>query len=128
MDKRMPTRLVMDALDAAVATRGGPVPDVIFHSDRGAQYLSGEFMGHCVDLGVRQSVGRTGHCLDNAVAEAFWASLKRELVHRYRFGTRAQARLAIVSWLARYNRTRLHSSLGHIPPIEWEAAYALKVA
>lgn len=128
MSEHMPAPLVVDALDAAVATRGGPVPGVIFHTDRGAQYLSRQFMGHCAELGVRQSVGRTGHCLDNAVAEAFWASLKRELVHRRRFATRAEARRAIVSWMARYNRTRLHSSLGHIPPIEWEATYAAKAA
>lgn len=70
-----------------------------------------------------QSVGRTGVCWDNAVAEAFWSSLKREVVHRYRFATRADARRAIFAWINRYNQHRLHSSLGYLPPIEWEQLY-----
>jgi len=54
------------------------------------------------------------------VAESFWSSLKRGLVHRYRFDDRASARRAIFAWINRYNRQRLHSSLGYIPAIEWE--------
>src|SRR5436190_13691863 len=72
---------------------------------------------------MRQSVGRTGVCWDNSVAEAFWSSLKRELVHRYRFTTRADARRAIFGWMNWYNRTRLHSTLGYHAPIEWEDRY-----
>ena len=74
------------------------------------------------------SVGRTGVCWDNAVAESFWSSLKRELVHRYRFDTRAEARRAIFAWINRYNTRRRHSSLGYIPPIEWETNYRQPVA
>jgi transposase InsO family protein len=59
----------------------------------------------------------------NAVAEAFWSSLKRELVHRHRFCERASARRAIFAWINRYNQLRLHSSLGYVPPIEWENNY-----
>ena len=87
------------------------------------QYLSGEYRQLVVDLGMSQSVGRTGVCWDNSVAEAFWSSLKRELVHRYRFADRASARRAIFAWINRYNRLRLHSSLGYVPPIEWENNY-----
>ena len=70
-----------------------------------------------------QSVGRTGQCWDNSVAESFFSSLKRELVSRYRFEDRSGARRAIFTWINRYNTRRLHSSLGYLPPIEWENTY-----
>jgi putative transposase len=123
MNTHMRTELVTDALDMAVATRGGHSQDVIFHGDRGAQYLSGLYRARLADLGMRQSLGRTGICWDNSVAEAFWSSLKRELVHRHRFATRADARRAIFTWINWYNRTRLHSTLGYLPPIQWEQRY-----
>jgi len=85
--------------------------------------MSGDYRQQIIDLGMVQSVGRTGVCWDNAVAESFWSSLRRELVHRYRFATRADARRAIVAWLHRYNHRRLHSSLGYLPPVEWENQY-----
>ena len=72
---------------------------------------------------MRQSVGRTGDCWDNSVAESFWSSLKRELVHRHRFPDRASARPAIFAWTNRYNSVRPHSSLGYLPPIQWENQY-----
>ncbi len=87
------------------------------------QYLSGDYRQLVADLGMAQSVGRTGVCWDNSVAESFWSSLKRELVHRHRFADRASARRAIFAWINRYNRLRLHSSLGYVPPIEWENNY-----
>ena len=123
MADHMRTELVTDAFDMAVGARGGHVAGVIFHSDRGSQYLSHDYREHLVDLGVRQSVGRTGVCWDNSVAEAAWSSLKRELVSRYRFTTRAQARRAIFAWINRYNTRRRHSSLGYLPPLEWETIY-----
>ena len=95
----------------------------IFHSDRGSQYLSGFYRDLCTSYGIAQSAGRVATCFDNAVAEAFWSSLKRELVHRYRFATRDQAKAAITAWIKRYNAVRLHSSLGYLPPIEWELNY-----
>ena len=88
MDDNMATPLVADALEMAVAQRGH-VRGVIFHSDRGSQYLGGTYRDLCEHHGIRQSAGRVATCFDNAVAESFWASLKRELVHRYRFATRA---------------------------------------
>jgi transposase InsO family protein len=65
-------------------------------------------------------MSRTGSCLDNAVAESFFASLKVELVDRAHYRTRAQARAAIFRWIPWYNRFRLHSTRGYLPPIEWE--------
>jgi transposase InsO family protein len=123
MADHMRTELVTDALTMAAGARGGVTDGIIFHGDRGSQYLSGDYRQQITDLGMVQSVGRTGVCWDNSVAESFWSSLKRELVHRYRFGDRAAARRAIFTWINRYNRQRLHSSLGYIPPVEWEHHY-----
>ncbi|MGH9030081.1 MAG: IS3 family transposase [Acidimicrobiales bacterium] len=122
MDDNMSTPLVADALAMAVELRGG-ARGVTFHSDRGSQYLSGTYRGLCEHHGIRQSAGRVATCFDNSVAEAFWSSLKRELVHRFRFATRAQARAAVEAWIRRYNAVRLHSSLDYVPPIEWELNY-----
>ena len=123
MAAHMRTELVADALEMAVAARGGQTAGIIFHGDRGSQYMSSDYRELIADLDMVQSVGRTGVCWDNAVAESFWSSLKRELVHRYRFATRADARRAIFAWINRYNHNRLHSSLGYLPPVEWEQLY-----
>jgi putative transposase len=113
--------LVCNALDAAVATRGRRrMPDTIFHSDRGAEYTSGACINACQRLGLRRSMGRTGSCLDNAVAESWFASLKVELVDRCHYRTRAEARASIFTWIAWYNRRRLHSTNDYLPPVEWE--------
>jgi transposase InsO family protein len=123
MADHMRTELVADALTMAAGARGGATTRIIFHGDRGSQYLSGGYRQLVADLGMVQSVGRTGVCWDNSVAESFWSSLKRELVHRYRFPDRATARRAIFAWINTYNQLRLHSSLGYVPPIEWEHHY-----
>jgi putative transposase len=118
----MRASLVGDAMEMAIATRGGQAPGVVFHSDRGAQYTSGEFGRLCEALGVRRSMGRSGQCWDNAAAESYFASLKKELVHRYRWLERADARGAIFAWIEGwYNPRRLHSSLGYRTPLEAEA-------
>jgi transposase InsO family protein len=83
-----------------------------------------EFRDFCECVGIEQSVGRIGSSQDNAVAESLWATLKRELVHRYRFASRADARRAIIAWINHYNAVRRHSSLGNVPPIQWELRYA----
>jgi transposase InsO family protein len=124
MASHMRAELVGDALTEAAGTRGGDVTGVVFHSDRGTQYTSAEFAELCASHGVSQSVGRTGVCWDNAPAESFLATLKKELVHRRTFRTRAEARLAIRHWIeAWYNRRRLSSVLGYLSPIEWENHY-----
>jgi putative transposase len=118
--------LVVGALDAAVATRGRrQMADTIFHTDRGSEYTSTACVQACQRLGLRRSMSRTGSCLDNAVAESWFASLKVELVHQAHYRTRAQARAAIFRWIAWYNRFRLHSTRGYLPPIEWEQQHAI---
>ena len=116
----MRARLAVDALEMATAARGGRTAGVVFHSDRAGQYLGREHTTALVRHGLRQSAGRVGNCWDNSVVESFFASLKRELVHRRRFATRDQARREIFAWIGRYNTQRLHSSLDYQTPTEWE--------
>ena len=97
----------------------------IFHTDRGGEYTSGACIAACQRLGLRRSMSRTGSCLDNAVAESWFASLKVELVSRAHYRTRAEARTAIFAWIAWYNRFRLHSARDYLSPIEWEQQHAI---
>ncbi len=87
------------------------------------QYTSNDYLEFCQRHQIRPSVGRTGVCWDNAVAESFWESLKRECIQQRVFATRAEARRAIFRWINWYNTTGLHTSLNSIPPIEWEQQY-----
>jgi len=120
MEGHMRSELVETALEMAVDARGGDVAGMIFHHDRGSQYMGQDFRALCKKHKIAQSVGRIGSSQDNAAAESFWATLKRELVHRCRFATRAEARRAIIIWINHYNALRRHSSIGNISPIEWE--------
>ncbi|WCD91007.1 hypothetical protein KPP03845_107436 [Streptomyces xanthophaeus] len=118
------TSLAADALTNACHQRGPDGP-VVFHSDRGSQYTSHAFARLAANLGIRLSVGRTGVCWDNAVAEAFFASLKNELVTQHRWHTHAAARTAIFEYIEGwYNTRRLHSSLGYQSPAEYETTTA----
>jgi putative transposase len=114
----MRTSLVTDALQMAID--GGHVaPDAIFHSDRGTQYTSTGFDSFTTRNGIRRSLGRTGVCWDNAVAESFFAALKNEMYYRQAFPTRSRARFAVAEYIeVFYNRKRLHSSLGYRTPFE----------
>ena len=125
MADHMRSELVLDALTMAVAARGGDsaVAGVIAHADRGSQYTANDYIDFCQERQMRPSVGQTGVCWDNAVAESFWESLKRECVQDRVFATRAEARRAIFRWINWYNSARLHSTLNHIPPLEWEQQY-----
>jgi len=117
------TELCLDALNAAVGTRGGKrnVSGVIFHSDHGTQYTSDAFGVACEGFGITQSMGTVGDSYDNAMAESFFASFKREVVDGEHFATRAEARAETFAWCVWYNATRLHTSIGKRPPIEYEA-------
>ena len=124
MSARADTDHVINAVQMAVATRGRDRMDgTIFHSDRGSTYTSARYRQTCTRLGLRQSTGRTGSCLDNAVAESFFASLKQELGQR-RFATRADARQAIFTWINYYNHRRLHTACGYRSPVDYERVLA----
>jgi putative transposase len=124
MSDRPDTAQVINAVEMAVAARGRTaMAGTIFHSDRGSTYTSARYQQRCEQLGLRQSVGRTGSCLDNAVAEAWFASLKKELGRKH-FTTRAQARRAIFAWVNYYNFSRLHSACQYRPPAEYEQLLA----
>jgi transposase InsO family protein len=117
------TQLVLDALHAAMRTRGRNHMGgrTIFHSDRGGEFTSKRFRRACKTFGLRQSAGRTGSCLDNAAAESLFASFKVEQVHRDGlYATKADARIAATRWLVRYNHRRRHSSIDYRTPIEHE--------
>jgi transposase InsO family protein len=120
----MRTELVADALTMAVATRGGHVAGVVFHSDRGSVYTSKTFGELCDLHGVVQSMGATGVCWDNSVAESWFGTMKRELAHRRRWATRADARRDLIRWIEGwFNSRRLHSSNNYNSPIDWENLY-----
>ncbi|WP_419925089.1 IS3 family transposase [Candidatus Poriferisocius sp.] len=115
--------LAKAAINTAVATRGGGIAGVIFHSDKGSQYTSEAFAAACRRLGIARSTGRTGNALDNAPAESFFSTLTHELIDRRAWTTRAQARQEITLWVhSWYNQHRLHSAIGMVPPIEYEQA------
>ena len=117
MGSRMQTSLVLDALTMAVWRRR-PKDSVIIHSDQGSQFGSDEFNRWCKDNRLSPSMSRRGNCWDNAVAESFFAALKKELWYRQTApGTRARARLLVADYIeVFYNRQRLHSTLGYQTP------------
>ncbi len=119
----MRTELVSEALTMAMLTRG-PAEGLIFHSDRGCQYTSAEYGELARQNGVVLSIGRKGECWDNAVAESFFATIKRELIYTRSWSTRAGLRREIFDYIEGwYNVRRLHSSLNYCSPAEWEAAH-----
>ena len=118
MEDYMRAELCCEALKMALGRRG-PVPGLIHHSDRGSQYASGKYRKLIGKAHLTQSMSHKGECLDNAPIESFFASLKKELVHRQRFRTRAQAKIAIFEYMeVFYNRQRRHSGIGYQTPVQ----------
>lgn len=121
LDDHMRTSLVAEALSMACHHRRPP-EGVVFHSDRGCQYTSSDFQALAGDLGVTLSLGRKGECWDNAVAESFFATIKRELIDTRPWPTRAGLRVAVFDYIEGwYNTRRLHSTLGYQSPARYEA-------
>jgi transposase InsO family protein len=125
MADHLRTSLVTGALVNAVAARD-PAPGVIFHADRGCQYTSAELASLAADCQIELSHGRTGQCWDNALAESFFGSIKGELLDLQAWPTRAGVRRAVTQYIAWYNGTRLHSSLGYLSPAEYETIHRNK--
>jgi putative transposase len=117
-------QLAYGALAMAVAVRGGQVPGVILHTDQGSEYTAGLFRQACGRLSVRQSMGRPGSALDNAVIESWHSTLEFELRRPEHFATRAQARARVAAWIEDYNTSRRHSALGMLSPLTYEQALA----
>lgn len=114
------SEVAVAALQVAIATRGGTVAGVVFHTDQGGEYTGRGVKDLCGRAGIVQSMGRTGSALDNAVAESFHSTLEFELLSQFHFTTRAQARAAVAQWIDEYNHERLHSTADMMPPVEYE--------
>ena len=121
MTDHMQWRLVGDALEMALTQRHPPA-GLLHHSDRGVQYACDDYRKLLSDAGMDMSMSHKGDCWDNAVMESFWSTLKTELVHHQRYGTRNEARASIFEYIeVFYNRKRLHSALGYQSPEMFEA-------
>jgi putative transposase len=122
MGERIDSRLVVDALEMALARR---LPDagLVAHSDRGSQYASEHYQRLLAGHGIVCSMSRRANCWDNAPMESFFASLKKELTRGESFATRAEARAELFEYIeVFYNRLRRNSSLGYLSPAEYERA------
>ena len=121
MGSGLETALPLAALLMALRHRRPPA-GVVHHSDRGCQYASSVYRSALAANGCVASMSRRGNCYDNAAMEAFWSTLKHELVYRRDFRTRAEATTAIFDYIESfYNRVRLHSALGYQSPLDYEA-------
>lgn len=122
MSERMESRLVVDALEMAIQ-RELPGEGLTAHSDRGVQYASEHYQTLLKKHAVTCSMSRKGNCWDNAPMESFFATLKKELVHHERYGTRQEARQSLFEYIETfYNRIRRHSTLGYVSPEQFEQA------
>jgi putative transposase len=120
MGEHMRSELVVDALEQALSRRR-PQPGLIHHSDQGSQYVSLAFGHTARQAGIALSMGATGDAYDNALAEAFFATLKKELINRHPWPTRRALKTAVFDYIeAFYNRNRRHSTLGYLSPIQFE--------
>ena len=123
MAEHMKTGLLLEALGVAKG-RQEITLGLVMHSDRGVQYASQSYRSALSQLKIVSSMSRKGNCYDNAFAESFFATLKKELVYRRKFKTRNEAKLAIFEYIeCWYNRERMHSKLGYLSPIQYEEKY-----
>jgi len=124
MSESLKAQIAVDALEMAILARN-PAPGLVHHSDRGVQYACTEYQKVIARAGMRPSMSRKGDCWDNSVAESFFSTLKKELIYHVTFETRYDARREIFDFIELlYNRQRMHSYLGYLSPVEFEAAAA----
>lgn len=128
----MEKSLTLDALQMALEHRASGL-GILHHSDRGSQYACGDYRTLLDQNGMTCSMSRKGDCWDNAVAESFFATLKRELVHRADWKNRSEthedARAALFDYIeVWYNRERRHSSIGYLSPVDYEATMMMQGA
>jgi putative transposase len=124
LSRSIDTRLTLWALEMALATRR-PSAGLIHHSDRGVQYASGEYVSRLEEIGARISMAAVGNPYENAKAESFFRTLKLEEVYPKDYRDFEEAQESIGEFIEEvYNEKRLHSSLGYLPPVEFEASYA----
>jgi len=113
--------IVIDALRMAWFKRHpSQQAGLIFHSDRGSQYASKDYRDALAEYGITASMSRRGNCWDNACSETLFGALKVERLHGQRFKTRRQAMDEVIAWILWYNRTRLHSTLAYVSPMQFE--------
>ena len=127
----MKAALAVTALDSAIQRRGGPtaVTGCVVHSDRGSQFRSKKYTRALTDAGLVGSMGRVASSADNAAMESWFALLQKNVLDRRRWTSRAELRLAIVTWIERtYHRRRRQRRLGRLTPIEFETIYTAACA
>lgn len=119
--EHMRAELVIDALDDAIQYRDIYEGELLVHSDQGVQYASEDFREKLQSIRATQSMSRRGNCWDNAVAESFFATLKKDLIHRHRWTSRSQVVRAVDNYIENfYNRHRKHSAIGNLSPANYE--------
>jgi transposase InsO family protein len=128
MSEHHDSALAKAALCMAAAVRGGDVAGVIFHTDKGGEYVGDLFARACGSLGVTRSMGRVGSALDNAAAESFNSTLEHELLSRRQFETKDQARREVARFIDAYNHRRRHSSCEMLSPVAYEQMLAQRAA
>lgn len=125
MAARLGSHLVRTALEMAYAQRRPK--RIIHHSDHGSEYTAVAFSSRCRELGITMSMGSVGDCFDNAMMESFFSSLEAEVLDRYHFKTREEARAKIFCWLEGwYNTHRRHSAIAYLSPREYERRFSHK--
>jgi len=128
MADHLRAELVTDALQMALAHRR-PARGLIWHSDQGSQFVSLAFGQQARAAGIAQSMGSKGDCFDNAVAESFFATLKKELINRRTWPTKAELRTEVFDYVeVFYNRERRHSTLGQRSPADYEKIHLPAIA
>ena len=127
MSERRTDDLTQNALKQAILRRAPP-EGLIYHSDRGSQYASGDYRALIEKYDMFASMSRKGDCWDNAPVERFFGSLKTERLESYRFATRKEAQIEILDYITYYNFVRLHSTLGYQSPMQYEKEQLQKVA